>query len=130
MLLVAHSVCDMQPMLDICSHEAERLDFTFNTVKSVALRVNYKHTCARLILSGMSLVYVDQMKYLVIMLTSARSFRCSFNHVKMKFYCGFNAVIHQARNASSELVCVHLVRSICLPILFYAIEVLFYLFLI
>ena len=123
MLLVAHSVCDMQLKSDICSLEAECLDFTFNTDKSVELRVgsNYKRKCAPLILSGMPLVYVDQIKYLGIMLTSARSFRCLFGHVKIKFYRSLTLLfIEQERNASSELVCVHLVRSICLPILFYA----------
>ena len=95
-------------MLDICSLEAECLDFTFNTLKSVALQVgsSYKRKCAPLILTGMPLVYVDQMKCLGIILTSARSFRCLFHHVKMKFHRGFNAVIHRTINASSEFVCI------------------------
>jgi len=38
-MLVSHSVYVMQLMLDICSEEAVSLDFTFNTKKSVALRI-------------------------------------------------------------------------------------------
>ena len=60
-LLVAHSLCVMQMMLDICSQEASSLDFSFNTVKSVALRIGprYKYLCAPLTLSGANIVFVD-----------------------------------------------------------------------
>ena len=53
-LLVCHTITAMQLMLDICSNEAEQLDFSFNTVKSVALRIGprYKHNCAPFMLSG------------------------------------------------------------------------------
>jgi len=86
-MLVSHSFTAMQLMLDICSKEAESLDFSFNTVKSVALRIGprYRHECTALSLSGASLTYVNQTKYLGIMLCSARVFKCSFDHVKLKF---------------------------------------------
>jgi len=48
------------------------------------------------------LVYVDQVKYLDILLLSARVFKCSFDQLKMKF----TYVImphHKACNADSEL---------------------------
>jgi len=50
-LLICHSVTVMQLMLDICSKEAELMDFSFNTVKLVALRIGprYSHICAPLI---------------------------------------------------------------------------------
>jgi len=59
-LLICHSVTVMQLMLDICSKEAELMDFSFNTVKSVALRIGprYRHICAPLMLSGSQLAYV------------------------------------------------------------------------
>ena len=42
---VCHSVSAMQKMLDICSQQAQLLDFSLNTVKSVALRIGpqYKY---------------------------------------------------------------------------------------
>jgi len=47
-MLVCNSITAIQRMLDICSREAEMSDFSFNTAKSVALRIgpNFKHACA------------------------------------------------------------------------------------
>ena len=77
-LLVSHSVMVMQLMLNICSDEAQFLDFSFNTTKSVAIRIGprYRHICAPFILSGSAIAYVDQTKYLGVMLRSARRFKC------------------------------------------------------
>jgi len=101
-------------------------DFSFNTIKSVALGIGprYRHICAPLILSGSAIAYVDQTKYLEVMLRSARRFKCSFDRVKVKFYCGFNAILHRARNAGNEVVCIHLLKSLCIPGLLHAVEVL------
>ena len=125
-MLVCHSLTAMQRMLDICSQEADSLDFSFNTVKSVALRIGprYKHVCAPLVLAGIELAYVQQTKYLGVVLKSAREFKCSFDQAKIKFYRCFNAMYYRAKNASSELVCVHLLKTICLPVLLYAVEVI------
>jgi len=51
-------------MLDICSQEANLLDFTFNTVKSMAMRIGprYKYSCMPLVLNGSELAYVEQIK--------------------------------------------------------------------
>jgi len=86
-MLVCNSLIDMQRMLDICSQEADLLDFSFNTVKSVALRIGprYKHVCAPLVLAGVELAYVSQAKYLGVALKSAREFKCSFGPAKIKF---------------------------------------------
>ena len=70
-------------------------------------------------------MYVDQVKYLSILLLSARVFKCSFDQLKMKFYQCFNAIYHKACNADNELVCVQLMKSVCLPVLLYSLEVLF-----
>jgi len=62
----------MQRMLDICSREAEMLDFSFNTTKSVALRIGprFKHVCAPLLLAGADLLYVHHTKYLGFLVES------------------------------------------------------------
>ena len=125
-MLVCHSLTAMQQMLDICSQEADLLDFSFNTVKSVALRIGprYKHVCAPLVLAGAELAYVQHTKYLGAVLKSARECKCSFDQAKIKFYRCFNAMLYRAKNASSELTCVHLLKTICLPVLLYAAEVI------
>jgi len=53
-LLVPHSLHDMQAMLDLCAKEAAGLDFTFDTKKSVVLRIGprYNYACVPLTLNG------------------------------------------------------------------------------
>jgi len=125
-MLVCYSLTAMQRMLDICSQKADLLDFLCNTVKSAALRIGprYKHVCAPLVLSGVELAYIPQFKYLSVVLKSAREFKCLFDLAKIKFYRCFNAMYYKAKNATSELVCVHLLKTICLPALLYAVEVI------
>jgi hypothetical protein len=127
-LLVSHSIGAMQLMLDVCTQEACCMDFVFNTRKSVVLRVGprYKHECAPLILSGAALNYVTQTKYLGAMIMSSRSVKFSYEHLRTKFYRSFNAMYYRARNAKNELVCVQLLRSVCLPTLLYCIEVMYF----
>ena len=88
--------------------------------ESVAIRIgpNYRQECAPLHLCNSPLVYVDQVKYLGILLLAACGFKCSFDRLKMKFNHCFNAIYHKSCNANSELVCVELMKSVCLPVLF------------
>ena len=58
------------------------------------------------------------------MLKSEREFKFSFDQANIKFYCCFNAMFYRAKNASSELVSVSLPKTICLPVLLNAVEVL------
>jgi len=58
------------------------------------------------------------------MLVSARSFIHSISHVKEKFYRCFNAVYYRSRNAGSECVSEQLLKSLCIPIILYSVEVL------
>ena len=63
-MLVCNSITAMQRMLDICSREAQMPDFSFNTAKSVALRIGprFKHVCAPLVLAGADLEYCTSIK--------------------------------------------------------------------
>jgi len=72
-------------MLDLCAKEAADLDFTLNAKKSVVLRIgpNYNYACVPLTLNGAALSCVDQCKYLGIVPTSSRNFKCSL------FACSF-----------------------------------------
>ena len=100
-MLVCNSITAMQRMLDICSREAEMLDFSFNTAKSVALRIGprFKHACAPLVLAGASLEYVHQNKYLGLLLKASRKLKCSFDQANIKVYRFFNAMCYRAKNA-------------------------------
>jgi len=58
------------------------------------------------------------------MLKSASTFKCSLDHVKAKFYRCFNAINFRAKNAGTEIISVHLLKSLHVPLLQYAVEVL------
>jgi len=96
-MLVSHSVYVMQLML-----------------KSVALRVGsrYKKSCIALVLCGVQIQYVQEAKYLGVMLVSASSFGHSISHVKEKFYRCFNDMYYRSRNARSECISVQLLKSL------------------
>jgi len=76
------------------------------------------------VLAGADLEYVHQTKYLGVLLKASRQFKCSFDKAKVKFYRSINAMCYRAEYASSELVCVQLLKSICMFVLLYAVKVL------
>jgi len=51
-----------------------------------------------------------------------QSFKCSYDHFKLKFYRTFNALYSRSKASSSELVCLGLFKSYCLSFLLYAVE--------
>jgi hypothetical protein len=125
-MLISQSVVSMQKMLNICDEFANDVDVKFNTTKSSAMRIGdrFKVNCAPLILAGNHLQYVKEFKYLGVNIVSGRGFRTTFDHVKVKFYRTFNAILSKSRASNSELISVQLLKSYCLPFLTYACEAL------
>ena len=125
-MLIFHSASVMQRMLDVCSEESLCWDFVFNSRKSVAFRIGsrFDRSCAFLYLCGAPLAYVDKVKYLGVVVVGSRCFKCSFDHVKSKFYCVLNTLLHRVHGAP-ELVSVQLFKSFCVPVIMYALEAVF-----
>lgn len=125
-MLVSTSLYSMQRMLRICDQYAIDFDVIFNTKKSCALRVGprYNKPCVPLILSNSNLNFVNSCVYLGVHITSDRFFKCSFEHLRMKFYRTFNCIFSKSKSANSELITVYLIKMYCLPIILYCLEVL------
>ena len=123
-LLLSQSVSCMQRMLDICTDVSHELDLKFNVQKSMVLRIGsrFKRKCELLILDGQNLDYVSEFKYLRVFVQSGNYFTCSLNHTKLKFYRCFNSIYNKAKSASSEIICINLLKSQCLPLILYATE--------
>jgi len=123
-MLISYSICVMQQMLDVCSNEAVLLDFQFNIKKSVALRIGprWQLVWSPLMLSNANLIYITETRYLGVIIAAGKSPKYSFDHVKLKYYTCFNAIYDRSKNADSELVCLQLIKSFCLPVLPYATE--------
>jgi hypothetical protein len=74
-------------------------------------------------MTGNSLPWTKELKYLDIIIVNSRTFRCSFDRAKRAYYRSLNAIFGRiGRNASEEVV-LQLVTSKCLPILLYRSEV-------
>ena len=123
-LLISHSITGMQNMLNICTAESYDLDLKFNTKKSMVMRVGKRYACwcAPLVLDGTTLSYVQEIRYLGVVLKSGRYFRTSISEIKLKFYKNFNSIYNRSKSAHSELICVNLVKSYCLPMILYGTE--------
>jgi len=93
-LLLAHSVNGTQQMLEICDEFALEFDMKFNIAKSVAIKICSRHNiqCSPLTLSGISLKYVSAIKYLGVYIVSAKCFKLSVDHLKVKFRRAFNCI--------------------------------------
>ena len=84
----------------------------------------WKVQCAPLFLCQVPLVYVTTCRYLGVQIVSGKSFGCSFDNARHKFYRIFNCLYAKSKSASSDLVTIHLVQSYCLPIWLYCSEVI------
>ena len=123
-VLLSHSLNAIRIMLDICDKFAIDFDVKFNSSKSVVMRIGprFDVTCAPLFLCGCELKFVSSVKYLGVCLVAGKCFRCSVEHIKMKFYRVFNAIYSKSKGVNSELVTVELLKSYCLPFIMYATE--------
>ena len=122
-LLLSQSVSCMQHMLDICSDIAKVLDLKFNVKKSAVLRIakRFNVKCSGLLLDGQVIPYVEEVKYLGVVLKRGLVFNRSFSSAKVKFYRCFNAIYSKAFFASEDVL-VSLFKSYCLPIITYSCE--------
>ena len=82
----------------------------------------YGVPCASLQLAGQDLMFVAAVKYLGVYLVASKCFKCSVDHVKLKFYPVFNSIY--AKSQRSEIVTVELMKSYCIPFILYATEAL------
>jgi len=123
-LLLSNSFTDMQMLLNLCFSLITDLNLSFNSNKSMFLRIGARFAacCAPLNLGGHILEKVHCIRYLGITIMEGRKFNCNFDPVKSSFYRSFNSIYRKSKMNESELISVFLTQTICLPILTYALE--------
>ena len=102
-------------------------NMAINFKKSYCLRIGprYDATCACISsLDGNIILWATETRYLGIYIVSSRVFNCSLHYAKCGFYRAANAIFSKIGRISSEEVVLQLVKSKCLPILLYCLEVL------
>ena len=80
--------------------------------------------CDNIVLtSGQSLQWVDQLRYLGVFIVRFVKFQCSLDHAKRNFCHSFNSIFGKVGRAASGEVVLHLIKTKCLPVLLYGLEV-------
>jgi hypothetical protein len=123
-ILLSQSVTCVQLMINVACSIVDDLDLLFNVTKSAVIRIGsrFRNVRAVFVINGKELIYVKELKYLGVFITAGRKFKLSYSQSKFKFYRCFNAIYSKSKCASSELVTVNLLKSFCLPIIFYGTE--------
>jgi len=68
-------------------------------------------------------VGLSEIRYLDVYFSRFRRFKCSIDHAKRLFYKAANSVFGKIGRIASEEVTLQLVKSKCIPILLYGLEV-------
>ena len=125
-LLIAPSITMLEKLLHKCESELQWLDMSINLKKSCCLRIGPRAefacnniTCT----SGVSLTWVNELRYLGVYIVKSRVFKCSFEFAKRCFYRASNAIFGKIGRIASEEVILHIIKCKCLPVLLYGLEV-------
>ena len=125
-LLLSPSVTGLQMLIDTCEKELDNIDMLINVKKSVSTRFGsrFNKPCAELVSNhGGSIKWSPYCCYLGIQFISGSTFRCKHDDAKSRFFRAFNAIYSKVGRFSSEDVILSLIRSKCIPILLYCMEV-------
>jgi len=62
--------------------------------------------------------------YTLVHISAVSTFKCSYDHIKLKFFRTFNALYYRSHCSNSELVSnsIEFVKAYCLPLLLHAVE--------
>jgi len=63
------------------------------------------------------------MRYLGVYLVKSRSIKCSLDNTKRSFYRAANSIFGKIGRISSDEVILQLIKSKCIPVLLYGLEV-------
>jgi len=99
------------------------------------MAVNFKKSCLRIgpragivcnvitCLSGISLIWSSEIRYLDIIVAKSRFFKCFLESAKRSFYRPANAVLGKIGRTASLEITLKIIKSKCLPLLLYGLEV-------
>jgi hypothetical protein len=78
--------------------------------------------CVPLTIDGKPMHYVEITKYLGVMVPAGRKWKIDISCVRASFYRAFNPIFSRSKSADSELTSLYLLRTVCIPIVTYALE--------
>jgi len=72
---------------------------------------------------GRQLSWVNEIRYLGVVIVRSVKFKCSVDQAKRSFYRAANSIFAKVGRLASEEIVVELLKCKCLPVLLYALEV-------
>jgi len=89
------------------------------------MRIGSRHDkmCAKITMfDGGELPWVDEIRYLGVVIISGAKFKCSIDKAKRSFYRAANGIFAKIGRLASQEVMVQLLKKKCGPILLYALD--------
>jgi len=124
-LLIAKSVTTLKRMW-LCEQELNSIDMVINVRKSCCMRVGTRQDkpCSNInTIDGRQLSWVNEIRYLGVVIVRSVKFKCSVDQAKKPFYHAANSIFAKVGRLASEEFVVELFKCKCLPVLLYALEV-------
>ena len=111
-------------MLDECFIFSKEYDLKFNVKKCSYLRVGarYNKEINDFTIGTDAIKYTNSIVYLGVCIKSGKKLVFSSDIAKINFYRSFNSILHKCASMNNEIVLVHLLKSVCIPILLYIVE--------
>ena len=125
MAILSPSLKGLQALLNICNKYCHDWDICLNPSKTKNLYFGKRcKNLAELSLNDCPMKWFDTCLYLGVTLKSGKHFGCSISDRIRKFYRCTNAIL-RIDGRSNEFTMLSLLESHCVPILTYAIEIVF-----
>ena len=122
MCVLSPSLHGLQKLLDICSDYCSEWDICLNAKKSKNMcfgkQIQFRFHPT---LNGVPIEWVEEWRYLGVVLRSGPRFGCSVTERVKAFYRSLNSIL-RIEGRSDDLILLQLIETHCVPILTYAIE--------
>lgn len=113
-------------MLNICGSIGESLDIIFNGMKSNCLKIGPSDLKpSEMMINGSDIKWESRIKYLGVYIVEGKRFNVDLSYCKRAFFTSVNSVLNSARYMS-DLIKLELCEKMCLPLLLYCAESLFF----
>ena len=124
-ILLSSSVSMLQSMIDLCFNELAKVDILINDKKTMCLRIGrrFKDPCCELFVNGVAIKWVEQLRYLGILVNSGRTFKIDLTRAKRKFFISCNSIFSKIEHSRADII-LPLISPYCTPVLLYGLDAL------
>jgi len=124
LIIIALTISNLRTLLSCCSEFFDNIDMPINFAKSKCLRIGsrYRVSSSPVVLNGVTLSLVTNLKYLGVTLVVGINFACDFSEALRKFFTSFNTIYVRIGSKDSIPLLLTLLSTICTPTLLFGTE--------